>query len=470
MSHMMSSGSGAVDQFMAWVDASAGNVGRCFFSYLIVRQNLGVALIKGALTMNSMDDLFPYCHRSISFENFTAGYLEIQGGKEAVIDFCANLVAGVIEVEGHKIRMAPGPGYSLTEIKIDDPEGMLPNSSARQPRCKLVGAMHQASFGLVTDWLLRAADPPYVSLQDLCTDYRLGSLSLNAVVDVVALQVAWTDQRSEIRDGYLHLHVALMKGLDRILCTVGYRMIGTNRPIRRGVFQPTQFTWKEEGDLWLGTSMTPVDPGDVVQCFTTYDGRAQHQTVVMDKGHPQNPRRAAYEIYDESLDRLRNWLAPPADQQGPKQHEFEFAVQTLGWLLGFGVQHLDRRFGDSKAPDGIFVCDAGFVVVECTVGPFGPDKLSKLLKRRNDVRERLAACGHSGVPVECVIAAPLTAQESAVERRSAAEYQVGFVARDNIADLLNKTYPLSNANQLFAELQRKIRENKELFDQDPSLV
>lgn len=470
MSYMPSNAPSAVDQFMAWVNSSAGNVGRCFFSYLIFQDASGVALIKGALTINSMGDLYPDCRPSLLFGSFTAGYIEIEGGKEAIIDFCASLVAGAIEIADHKVQLIAGSSYALSEIKIDDPEGMLPGDPARQPRCKLVGALHQAPLGPATDWLLRAADPPYVSLQDVCMDYGLGSVSPEAVVDVVALQVLWTDRRSDIRDGQLQLIIALMKGLDRGLCTVGHRLIGADRVIRRGVFASSQFVWTEEGDLWIGTCTAPMRPGDVIQCFATYDGRAQHQAVIIDRMHPQNPRRAIYEIHDADLHRLRGWLAPPTGHQSAKQHEFEFGVQTLGWLLGFGAQHLDRRFGNSEAPDGIFVCDAGVIVVECTIGPFGPDKLSKLLKRRNDVREQLAASGHSEITVQCIVAAPLTLQESAVERRSAAEYQVDFVARDSIIELLDRTYRLPDANQLFNEIQHRISEKKALFDKDPSLV
>jgi hypothetical protein len=453
-----------IDEFMAWVDAAASNVGRSFFSYLIVKQPEGVALIKGTLIMNSMGDLFPHSNPTLSFENFTAGYLEIQGGKAAIIDFCSSLVTGGIEISGQQVRLIPSPGYSLTELRIDDPEGTLPNSVVRQPRCKLVGAMHLAPLGPATDWLLRAADPPYVSLQDLCVDYRLGTLSPSAMVDVIAYQVVWTDQSSEIKDGSLRLRIALMKGLDKSLCTVGYRMIGTTPPIRRGVFPPESFSWADEGELWMGTFETPVEPGDVVQCFATYGGRAQHQSLVIDQSRPQNPRRVIYEVHDPGMTTLRGWLKPPEEEQKGKQGAFEFAVQTLGWLLGFGAQHLDRVFGNTAAPDGLLICDRGAVVVECTIGPFGPDKLSKLLKRRSAVREKLAECGHPALPVECVIVSSLTADQAEIGRRSAAQHRIGFVARDDIDELLNKTFSLPNANEHFLELQRSIQQAQEVLD------
>jgi hypothetical protein len=451
---------------MAWVDAAAGEAGRSFFSYLIVREDDGVALVKAALIMNSVGDLFPYCARSLTFEKFTAGYLEIQGGKEAVLTFVSNLLTGAIEVDGHKVSMVQGPGYALTAIKMDDPEGTLPNSAARQSRSTLIGAMHGQSLGPAIDWLLRSASPPYDSLQDLCNDYRLGKLSSNSVVDVLAFHTVWIDQRSQIQEGHLRLYVALMKGLDKGLCTVGYRVLGTDRIIRRGSFSPCQFVWEEEEDLWIGTLSTPQDAGNVVQCFATYNGRAQHQGWVIDKSRPQNPRRAIYVMQDEGLQRLEGWLIPAPGQKGSKQHEFEFAVQALGWMLGFGTQHLDRTFGNPKAPDGIFACDAGVVVVECTTGSFGPEKLSKLLTRRNDVREQLTASGHHGIPVECAIVAPLTAQELEIGRRAAAEFGVGFIAKDSLAALLLRTYRLPDANLLFHELQQSIREKKELSDRD----
>ena len=350
---------------------------------------------------------------------------------------------------------------------IDD-LGTLPNSAARQSRSTLIGAMHGQSLGPAVDWLLRSANPPYDSLQDLCNDYRLGKLSSNSVADVLAFHTVWIDQRSQIQDGQLHLYVALMKGLDKDLCSVGYRVLGTDRIIRRGSFSASQFIWGEEEDLWIGMLSTSQKPGDVVQCFASYDGRAQHQAWVIDKKRPQNPRRAIYVMQDEGLERLEGWLTPKLGQKGPKQNEFEFAVNALGWMLGFGAQHFDRTFGNPKAPDGIFVCDAGVVVVECTTGPFGPEKLSKLLTRRNDVRELLTASGHNGIPVECAIVAPLTAQELEIGRRAAAEFGAGFIAKDSLAALLLRTYRLPDANQLFQELQQSIREKKELFDRDQS--
>lgn len=277
-----------------------------------------------------------------------------------------------------------------------------------------------------------------------------------------ALHTVWIDQRSQIESGQLRLYVALMNGLNKDLCTVGYRVLGTDGIIRRGSFSSSQFIWGEEEDLWIGTLSIPQKAGDVVQCFATYDGRAEHQAWVIDKKHPQNPRRAIYVMQDEGLERLERWLTPKPGQKGPKQHEFEFAVQVLGWVLGFGAQHLDRAFGNPKAPDGIFVCDAGVIVVECTTGSFGPEKLSKLLTRRNDIREQLAASGHQGIPVECAIVAPLTAQELEVGCRAAVEFGVGFIAKDSLANLLLRTYRLPDANQLFYELQQAIRNKKEL--------
>jgi len=156
-----------IDAFMEWVIAAAGDAGRSFFSYLIVREDEGAALVKGALITNSVGDLFPYCPRSLIFEKFTAGYLEIQGGKEAVLTFVSNLLTGAIEIDQHKVSMVQSPGYALTALKIDDPEGTLPNSSARQSRSTLIGAMHGQSLGLAVDWFLRSANPPYDSLQDL---------------------------------------------------------------------------------------------------------------------------------------------------------------------------------------------------------------------------------------------------------------------------------------------------------------
>jgi hypothetical protein len=157
MSHVGSVSPAVIDQFMAWVDAAAGDAGRSFFSYLIVREEEGVALVKGALIMNSVGDLFPYCPGSLTFEKFTAGYLEIQGGKEAILTFVSNLLTGAIEVDEHKISMVQGHGYALTALKIDDPEGTLPNSAARQSRSTLIGAMHGQSLGPAVDWLLRSA-------------------------------------------------------------------------------------------------------------------------------------------------------------------------------------------------------------------------------------------------------------------------------------------------------------------------
>jgi hypothetical protein len=463
MSHVGPVSPAAIDAFMEWVDAAAANAGRSFFSYLIVRENEGVALIKGVLIMNSVGDLFPYRPRSLIFGKYTAGYLEIQGGKDAVLTFVSNLLIGAIGVDEHKISMVQGPGYALTALRIDNPEGALLNSQARQSRSTLIGAMHGQSLGPAIDWLLRSASPPYDSLQDLCNDYRLGRLSSNSVVDVLAFHMTWIDQRSQIQAGQLLLNIALMNGLDKDLCTVGYRVLGTDRIFRRGSFSSPQFMWKKEDDLWIGTLSTSQKAGDVVQCFATYDGRAQHQAWGIDKKKPQNPRRAIYVMDDERLERLEAWLAPKPGQKGPKQHEFEFAVQALGWMLGFSAQHLDRQFGNPKAPDGIFVCDTGIVVVECTIGPFGPEKLSKLLARRNDFREQLTTIGHHGIPVECAIIAPLTAQELEIGRRAAIEFGIGFIAKDSLAILLLRTYRLPDANQLFQELQQAIHEKRELF-------
>ena len=76
----------------------------------------------------------------------------------------------------------------------------------------------------------------------------------------------------------------------------------------------------------------------VIQCFVSYLGVAQHYGWVSDPSTVQNPKRAVYNLFDESLEILSDFISKSGNK-GRDARDLETAIAWLLWMLGFSVAH-----------------------------------------------------------------------------------------------------------------------------------
>lgn len=437
-----------VDEFMEWVATWSAGAHPPLFCYLATERDGQWALIKGVLYLNLVNYV-SQVPAEFSVGDIRAGHVFIEGGTDALLDFCAELVRGSFVINGNHVSMTGRADGSIDSIEVDAPLNTTGEDAVRNSISRLHGAHHMRPLEAQLSWLLRSAEVPFDSLQDLAGAYSLGQVGPAATIDVVALLAAHVDSRSVVSGVRAELVVKVLKGFLPDQFRAGYRVVSANNPPRRGVFQCKDFAWTTEGEDHIGKLTFDVPQGAVVQAFATYADKTQQQWWFEDKERGANPLRIAYEAHDPKLDKLRGWLA---HEDRKKATDFELGICTLAWLLGLSPIHLDRTKGLGDAPDVLISAPEGLILIECTIGGFGSEKLSKLRKRKQRIRRQLIEGGQHQVLIRAAIATSLLESETMTERDEAARQGVLYFGRESLERLLERTASPPNTARLFQEL------------------
>jgi hypothetical protein len=452
--HLIQHGKKA-EQLLEWVSAWGGSGYTPLFSFIAVAGSEGISLVKGVLFLNRMTSTFD-APRLYHIENIVAGYVEVADGAEGLKSFCNTLINGSLKIADSNFRMVSKNQIGVDEIIINAGEQNAALFSQNRPTsCRLTGGLHGLPLDRNTDWIVKSGDPPFDSLLELASVYALGPISQSSTVEIVALQVAAISDSSLIRDKTAKIVLRLLSGLNRSNAHVGFRVLAQHKVKARNVVKGTDMDWTNDNAIQVGTFSVDVDPGDVVHCYAVYNNRAQHHYWVSDPDKSQNPRRAALEVFDPRLEKLRRFLSG----KGKKQIDFEYAVSTLAWLLGFSSIHLERERLGGDAPDVILAFEGHVLLVECTTGSFGSDKVLKLIGRSQAVRQRLVECGYSATPVECVIVCSMSEAEAQAELKATEEHGVLLLGAETLRVLIDRSALYPDASAIYSEISSRKKEN-----------
>lgn len=315
-----------------------------------------------------------------------------------------------------------------------------------------------------SDWLLKAADMPYDSVQELCFEYGLGTLrDTKALVEIVARTAVQVLVRSRVEGTRAEVGIWMGCGLDREQARLGYRILDNGRVLRRGAVSGAELAWQDEGFAAIGTMQMEVPIGAVVQCIASYAGQAQNVQWRADPSVHQNPRAAVLALIDPRSEILRSFLQPDSPPRGKTADDFESAVAWMLWALGFSTAAFGTNSKTTEAFDTVAVSPAGdFVVVESTLTLLRADsKLSKLGARAARLRETLAASNMKHIQVLPVIVSAMTVEQVKVDIPSAEENGILVLTRENLTSALETElirYP--NADNLFARWMAHMEERR----------
>lgn len=315
-----------------------------------------------------------------------------------------------------------------------------------------------------SDWLLKAADTPYDSVQELCFEYGLGTLRDNkALIEVVARTAVQVLAKSQVKGTQAELGIWMGRGLDRMKARLGYRILDNGRVLRRGAVSGADLAWQEENFSAIGSMQMEVPAGAVVQCIASYAGHAQNVQWRADPSIHQNPRAAVLALVDPRREILRSFLQPDLPPRGKAADDFESAVAWLLWALGFSTAAFGTNSKTTEAFDTIAVSPNGdFVVVECTLTLLRADsKLSKLAARATSLRETLDASNMKHLRVLPVVVSAMAVEQVKVDIPSAEENGILVLTRENLTNALETElirYP--NADGLFARGMAQMEERR----------
>ena len=435
------------DDNVQWI--SAYKTGSSFGFVALVENNV-LAIRSGRLWMRARANNFERGY--FRSKTIAAGHLDLCSLSINPKEFIESLVAGqVMTPDGFRLWLPPDvDSYSTFYTPIHEEASRTGGN--RISVANLSGRRDLQNLSSpALDWELKAASPPFDSLQELVNHFGAGVIQGgNCAIEIPAFEVAAIDYSTTISEGFANIKVLLDAGLERSLFDFGYRVLSGGDARLRGNWEASDFSWREEDGLQKGEARLPVQPRDVVQCFARYAGTCQHQAWFADPTMTQNSARDIYASFDDNLSYLEGFLKQTGKANSV---DFEAGVCWLLWMLGFRVIHLGGTPKTKDAPDLIALTPKGHVlVIECTTGLLkAENKIAKLHERAARVRRRLDISGHSNLKILPVVVTSLPREDIEGEASVAEQEGIVVIAQSELIQGLSRTVRLPDADSLFEE-------------------
>lgn len=310
---------------------------------------------------------------------------------------------------------------------------------------------------------LRSADQPFDGLDDLLI--HLGfpvsrQSGDSTALEIIATSPALIADDSKIASGHAQIKCRIAESAEIKKIRFGYKIFHGNS-IERASITGEVFEWITDGLLKIGSASISTKDASVLQSFLSYDGISLHQWWITDPLKRLNERHAIYEVFDEELKLLKDFLLSPA---GKEDRAFEHGMALLLNILGFSVSHHGTIKKLERGPDIIAVSpvSGNIGVIECTTGLLNEnDKLAKLVQRTSLIKEKLVRVGYGHIPVQPIIVTSLRKSEIEADLELAERNEIAVVCRENIEELLRRVMLPLNPDGLFQEAQRLIPSTKQ---------
>lgn len=384
---------------------------------------------------------------------------DVQGVARALASAEGVHVAGIGRI---KLPSTGQVGIYVAAPTLLHPEGL---SAGSRLAVLSIGGGHIADVlpQPASDWLLKAADSPYDSVQELAIDYNVGTLRGDrALLEVVARTAIEVLAESAVTGNRASVGVWMAGSLDRTKAKLGFRAVHQGKVVRRGAIQGTDLVWSEREIAVVGTGDIEVPAGSVVQCIASYAGEAHHIQWRADPATFLNPRAAILSSVDSSNSMLQAYLHPDFPPRGTAAADFEVAISWLLWALGFSVASFGTHPKTKDTFDVIATTPHGdFLVVECTLGLLRADsKLSKLNARTVNVRDSLAASNMKHLRVLPVIVTAMTREQVEADAGPAADLGVLVVTREDLDGVQNELIRFPDADAFFERGLRVVQDRQ----------
>jgi hypothetical protein len=438
------------------------------FSYLAVKHGEDFYLVQGALIINVAPSKTPYSH--FRSDNIRAGNYrlsELNLDARAVV---TALLSGQLPTPDGKLLFPGNESGNLGATYEPFHHVGLKNQSRYDVLTLLGGSQASYIRQPLLDWELRATPAPYDGLQELASEYNIGSLRGIVSVEVTAFNVAAVDFTSIVSGSNAKLRVFLVHGLSTENVTLGYRIFTQGRVESRSMIKGSAMEWTQTADFQHGTVDIVVPNAAVIQCFVSYCGIAQHFGWLSDPTTMQNPKRAVYNIFDANLEILNDFLSKSGGK-GRNARDLESGIAWLLWMLGFSVAHLGGTERTQEAADLIATTPKGdFVVIECTTGLLKADnKLPLLIERTERVKAGVIASNNKHLRVLAAIVTSRPRAEISADIEQAEKLGVLVMSRENLEQAVSRTLVLPNAEQLYDEAIKSVESAKEKYETQTSL-
>lgn len=345
-------------------------------------------------------------------------------------------------------------GVSATFLAFDPDNVGL---QRRVPKLILAGRRDAPGVDkLSLDWHLRPL--AYDTVEDLCATYEVGAIDLwRPLVEIRAVPVAGVHANSSVSDGLAHLAIELPADANRTGALLAYRVFSGGKPHSRQSVPGSALTWQMDGVVSVGSTEVEIPKGAAVQCFACYAGVAQHSFWVGDLKYAQNVRRLIFDVVDEGLEVIRDFLF---EEKRPRREarDLEAGVSWLLWMSGFAVLHPGTKRLEDNVDLIAMTASSRIALVECTTGLLSREgKLPALQHRIAALRKRLTAGGFGHLPVLGVGVTTKSSDEIRADVLEAAKGGILLVTADELRSGLERTLVPQNPDALFDEGLDRVR-------------
>lgn len=337
-------------------------------------------------------------------------------------------------------------------------------SGVRLPTLRIYGTrkdpfLQSRSFKSVEhlDWALKSSDQPFDSLDELLLAVglpRLLQMGDMTALEIVAGAPASILDSSRIQQGRAIINCRMANGLEPGKLKLGYK-VQRETVTDRSMIKGDRFQWTHRDDFQEGVAQIDVGDAPVLQAFLSYQETALHQWWVIDPDKRLNLRQAVYEVFDPQLEALKAFV----NGQGREtSRDFEKGIAFLVNLLGFAIVPFSIIPQLADGPDVIASTPNGnAVVIECTIGHLTENnKLAKLVRRTNLLKEKLRLAGHGHLKVQPLIVSLLSRAELQVELDEAGKHNVAVISKEELQKLISETILFTNAEELFMRIPELI--------------
>jgi hypothetical protein len=307
------------------------------------------------------------------------------------------------------------------------------------------------------DWELKAADQPFDTFDELLSS--LGLPTLIKIADMTTLEViagspGLIHESSRIKQGNATVICRLANGLDPTQLKLGFKVQRAGK-IDRLTKSGNSFEWTRKEEYQEGSIRIDVGDAPVLQAFLSFENTSLHQWWVLDPDKRFNARHAIYEVFDHELGVLKTFIN---GQGRDSARDFEKGISFLANLLGFAMVPLSVVPQLADAPDLIVSSPSGHAaIIECTIRNLNENnKLSKLVQRTAQLRERLRSAGLGHLKTQPVIVSLLTRAELQADLPEAGKNGIAVISKEDLQSLLSQATLFPNAEELFSRLSDNI--------------
>jgi len=268
------------------------------FAYLAVKREGKFELVQGRLALQtSKDTMFPLPFQS---KQVVAGVIDLVELDVSVHDFIFEWIGrGTIRTPTGEVSFSQDVMAGRETVEYD-PFHLW--GLQRQIRLNFLKITSGNGFNLTQpelDWELRGGSRPYGSLEDLASEFHLGTISRMTLptIEVLGYNVAGIDgTTSQLSGTEASVEVMLALGLEREKLRLTYSVHSKLPMAERNSVSGDKFNWTE-GNLQRGTITLTAPEASLIDCTVVYNEVTQNHFWLTDpKKAPKSSPSSVREV------------------------------------------------------------------------------------------------------------------------------------------------------------------------------